>query len=128
MALPKGLFWLEPLRKIIWDPFGWVVLLLIILWVPFLRVWWWVFLPLMLVGQLKIVYLWWLEWDYDFAKMKWISLEIVPPKEILIPLKAMEDFFTVIWPIWDHPNFREKWCDGLLDNAPFWISFEIVSV
>ena len=121
-------FWWDWVKKTIWDPFWWLILFLIILWVPFLRVWWWVFLPLMLSVQLKTIYLWWIAWDYDYAKAKWAMLEIIPPKEVLIPMKAMEDVFSLIWPVWDHPVFREKWCDGELEDAPFWCSFEIASI
>jgi len=128
MKLPRWLFWWEWVNKMIWDPFWWVILFLIILWVPFLRVWWWVFLPLMLASQLKTLYLWWLDWDFDYAKTKWVMLEITPPKEVLIPFKAMEDVFSTIWPVWDKPVFREKWCDGMLEYIPAWCSFEIVSI
>ena len=94
MRLPITLFWWEWVKKIIWDPFWWIILLAIILWVPFLRVWWWVFLPLMLQVQLKTLYIWWLGWDYDYAKTKWMVLELIPPKETEVPLKAMEDIFS----------------------------------
>ncbi len=128
MKLPDYLFWWEWVKKVIWDPFWWVILFIIILWVPFLRVWWWVFLPWMLCSQLKVVYRWWINWDYDYAKQKWVLLEIIPPKEVLIPLKAMEDVFSVVWPLWDGANFREQWCDGELNNGPFWYSWEIASI
>jgi hypothetical protein len=79
--------------------------------------------------QLKVIYIWWLDWDFDYAtKRKWILLEVVPPKEILIPLKAMEDVFAAIWPLMDVGNFRELWCDGELGNGPYWCSWEIVSI
>lgn len=55
-------------------------------------------------------------------------LEIIPPKEVLIPFKAMEDMFSSIWPIMDVANFRELWCDGELDNGPEWCSWEITSI
>ncbi len=117
------------MRKIIWDPFWWLILFAIILWVPFLRVWWWVVFPWMLMAQLKTVYIWWLNWDFDYAtKRKWVVLEVVPPKEILIPLKAMEDVFAAIWPLMDVGNFRERWCDGELAYGPYWCSWEIVSL
>ncbi len=121
-------FWWEAVKKTVWDPFWWVILFLIILWIPFLRVWWWIFLPLMLQSQLKILYLWWLDWDFDYANQRWSFLEITPPKEVLAPFKAMEDVFSTIWPVWDHPVFREKWCDGMLDYTPGWCSFEIASI
>ena len=129
MKLPAWLFWWEWVKKIFWDPFWWVILFLIILWVPFLRVWWWFFMPLMLVSQLKTLYIWWLEWDYDYAtKLKWVLLEVIPPAEVLVPHKAMEDVFSAVWPLYDGANFREIWCDGELPNGPFWCSWEIVSI
>jgi len=128
MELPKYLFWWEWVKKIFWDPFWWVVLFLIILWVPFLRVWWWLFLPIMLQAQLKTLYLWWIGWDYDYAKQKWVLLEVTPLENTLMPLKAMEDVFTSIWPIMDTGNFREVWCDGELGYGPYWCSWEIASI
>lgn len=128
MKFWKGFFWLEQVDKIIWAPFWWVILFAIILWVPFLRVWWWFFLPIMLWKQLKILYIWWISWDYDYVKQKWVVLEMVPPKEILAPFKAMEDVFSVTWPLMDTGNFRERWCDGELGNGPYWYSWEIASV
>ncbi|OGZ85420.1 MAG: hypothetical protein A2599_02255 [Candidatus Staskawiczbacteria bacterium RIFOXYD1_FULL_39_28] len=127
MKLPSWLFWLEWVQKTIWDPFWWAILFLIILWIPFLRVWWWVFLPIMLARQLKTLYIWWIDWDFDYAKAKWVVLEITPPREVLIPLKAMEDVFSVAWPLLDVGNFRERWCDGELINGPYWFSWEIAS-
>jgi hypothetical protein len=128
MKLPTYLFWWEWVKKIIWDPFWWVILFLFILWVPFLRVWWWVFLPLMLQAQLKTLYLWWIGWDYDYQKQKWVFLEIIPLEATLMPLKAMEDVFASIWPVMDVANFREVWCDGELPNGPYWLSWEIASI
>jgi len=55
-------------------------------------------------------------------------LEVTPPKEVLIPIKAMEDVFATVWPIYDSGNFREVWCDGELRWSPYWFSFEMASV
>lgn len=126
--LAPQLFWLEWVKKIAWDPFWWAIFMLFVFWVPFLRVWWWVFAPIFLSAQLKMLYLWWIDWDYAYAKTKWKVLEIIPPKELLIPFKAMEDVFTVIWPIWDGANWRERWCEGELKNSPYWMSWEIASI
>lgn len=128
MALPKYLFWGDWVKKIIWDPFWWVIIFLIIIWVPFLRVWWWVFLPWMLQAQLKTIYIWWLNWDYDYQKQRWVLLEITPLESTLMPLKAMEDIFASIWPLMDVANFRERWCDGELAYGPYWCSWELASI
>ena len=127
LLIPSA-FWWDWVKKIVWDPFWWLILFLIILWIPFLRVWWWLFLPIMLASQLKIIYLWWIGWDYDYAKQKWILLEVVPLESMLMPLKAMEDVFAAIWPLMDVGNFREVWCDGELPNGPYWLSWEIASI
>lgn len=129
MTFKDFFFWTEWVKKMIWDPFWWLILFLIILWVPFLRVWWWIFLPLMLQRQLSTLYLWWIDWDYDYAnKRKWVLLEVIPPKEVLAPYKAMEDVFAAIWPLIDTGNFRERWCDGELANGPYWCSWEMASI
>jgi len=103
--------------------------MLVILFVPFLRVWWWIFFPLFLSIELRVLYIWWMNWDYAYAKKKWATLEIIPPKEVLIPLKAMEDVFTNMWgPLYFPANWRERWCEGELADAPGWMSWEIVSI
>lgn len=110
-------------------PLWWILLIIIVFWAPFLRVWWWVFVPLILSIQLKNLYFWWLRWDFAYPKEKWVILEITPPKEVLIPFKAMEDVFAVMWPtVYDRANFRELWCEGMLDNAPNWMSWELVCI
>ncbi len=79
--------------------------------------------------ELKTIYLWWIGWDFSYAKTKWVILEIIPPKEILVPLKAFEDILATMYgPLIDTANFRELWCEGELDEAPFWMSWEIVSI
>src|SRR3989344_2896120 len=101
----------------------------LILFVPFLRVWWWILFPLILSIELNNLYFWWIRWDHNYANRKWVVLEIIPPKEVLVPLKAMEDVFTVIWPtLYSPPNFREKWCEGMLLDGAEWMSFEIASI
>jgi hypothetical protein len=122
-------FWLKwPYAHIV-RPFWWVIAMAVVLFVPFLRPWWWVFAPVFLSMELRTLYLWWIGWDYQYANVRWVILEIIPPKEILTPLKAFEDILAVMWgPIIDSSNFRELWCEGLLDQALGWMSFEIVSI
>lgn len=126
----KYFFWLYELKKIVWEPFWWVFCIIIVLWLPFLRPWWWIFVPLFMCMELRTLYLWWVAWDFEYAsRVKWVMLEIIPPKEILVPLKAMEDILSLMWnPLFDTANFREVWCSGELNDTPYWMSFEIVSI
>jgi len=80
------------------------------------------------MSQLKTIYLWYIGWDFDYAKQKWVLLEVVPMEAMLMPIKAMEDVFAAIWPLMDVGNFREIWCDGELNNGPYWCSWEIASI
>lgn len=89
--------------------------------------WWWFFLSPLLCFIFKSLYLWWLRWEVWCKEKKWILIEIKPPKEILKPFKAMEDIFTVLWGLYDSPNWRERWCEGTIPVGPNWVSFEIAS-
>ena len=122
-------WWAGPINKILFASFWWVFLMIVILFIPFLRVWWWVFFPLFLSVELKKLYLWWIRWDFSYGKKKWVVLEVVPPKEVLVPLKAMEDVYTVMWGVnFNQANWREQWCEGDLPDAPGWTSWEIASI
>jgi len=115
-------------ERLLLASFWWLLWMAFILWVPFLRVWWWVLFPFLLSIELRKLYLWWLEWDHNYQKNKWILLEVTPPKEVLVPLKAMEDVLTVIWPsLYAPPNFREIWAEGVSDDPNF-MSFEITGI
>jgi len=125
----KYFFFLTPLNNIILGAFWWVLLMLLVLFVPFLRVWWWVFFPLFLSIELRTLYFWWLNWDFAYASQKWVVLEIIPPKEVLVPLKAMEDIFTIMWPVlYAPPNWRERWFEGALADPFGWMSWEMASI
>jgi len=121
-------WWLEVPKKIIWTPFWWLILLAIVFAIPILRIWWWLLAPVILMVPLRTYYLWWIGWDFWYAKQKWVILEIVPPKEVLAPLSAMEDVFSVVWSVVDKANWREIWCEGELPLGPYWCSWEITSI
>jgi hypothetical protein len=122
-------FWWTKGIKVLLYPSWWLILMIVVFWVPFLRVWWWLIAPLFLSIELRILYLWWINWDYNYAKIKWVTLEIIPPKEILVPLKAMEDVFTVMWgPLYAPSNWREVYCEGGLKQEASWMSWEIASI
>ena len=123
----KYFWWAQQLNRVVWVPFWWAIMMVIVLFIPFLRVWWWVFFPLFLSIELRTLYLWWIRWDYNYAKIKWIMLEVITPKEILTPLKAMEDVFAVMWgPLYGPSNWREIWCEGAGEASMSWeiASFE----
>src|SRR3989338_143625 len=120
--------WVQSLDKIFLSMMWWLIPMTIIIWLPFTRPFWWVFLAIFLSIELKKLYLWWIAWDFAYAETEWDFIEIVPPKEILTPLKAMEDVFTSMWsPLFDGANWREEWCEGELTEVPYWMSLEIVS-
>lgn len=117
------------IKKDFFEPFGWIIWLIVIIYVPFLRPWWWVIFPVVLAPQLRKLYLWWVAWDFDYKSQKWVVLEIIPPKEVLVPIKAMDDVFSVTFNTFaDTANFREQWCEGELDDCPYWMSYEIMSI
>lgn len=127
MDLKTLFFWREPIKEF-FGLFGWFFVVLIIFAVPFLRVWWWILVPIILAPPLRELYLWWINWDFAYAKLKWVVLEITPPQENLVPMKAMEDILGMVWPIWDSPSWREIWCEGELKSLCFWCSWEIASL
>ncbi len=90
--------------------------------------WWWVILPIILWFSAKNLYLWWMQWEVWYPKVKWILLEVKSPKEILKPFTAMEDVLSVLWGIYDGANWRQRWCEGQLPMGAYWMSFEIVSI
>ncbi len=86
-------------------------------------------MPFIFSGQLKKLYLWWIAWDFGYPKEQWVVLEIIPPREVLTPIKAMEDVFAVMFsPLSDVAKFREIWCEGELPDCPYWMSFELMSL
>lgn len=120
--------WAKWIDKILISMMWWIIPMVILLWLPFTRPFWWVFLPFFLSYEVTKLYRWWLAWDYAYGETKWIVLEIIPPKEILTPLKAMEDVFSILQSsFYDEANWREIWFDGRLDECPDWMSLEIVS-
>lgn len=93
-----------------------------------IKTWWWLPSPIILWFPLKTFYLYRARWEIFYPKIQWMLLEVKPPKEILKPFRAMEDVFSVLWGIYDGPVWREKWCEGEMSPAPFWMSWEIVSI
>ena len=94
-----------------------------ILWQIF-KVWWWVPLIFILWRPFIFLYVFWRRQRYD-ATIKRIVLEIKIPKEVLKPIKAMEDVFAGFHAIHDVFVWREKWIEG---QFVLNIALEIVSL
>ncbi|MDD3032634.1 MAG: hypothetical protein PHX52_01480 [Candidatus Pacebacteria bacterium] len=96
--------------------FGWAIFLSI----------WWLFLIYYAQKFLHFSYLAWKNTQWALENMSNVLLEIKFPREILKPLKTMENVFSVIWgAMYDPPNMKEKYFEG-----KFLLSFslEIVSL
>jgi len=96
---------------------------LVFLW-DILKNWIWVPLVILFFSLTVTLYLFLIR-ERWLAKTKWVMLEIKIPKEILKPIKAMENVFSSLWAVYDPSNPREKWLDGKVLLA---ISCEIVSI
>lgn len=69
----------------------------------------------------------WLYWRQSLwnETIDHVVLEISIPKEVPQPLRAMENIFSGLWPLYDAPNWKEKWIDG---QFLLGLSFEIVGI
>lgn len=77
-----------------------------------LKNWWWLPLPFILWGPFLFQYRFWKinEW---LKKQKSVSLEIILPKEVLKPIRAMESVISGIGAvIYKPPDWWETWVDG----------------
>ena len=87
--------------------------------------WWWVVLPILLWHPFLFLWLWWREERWS-ALQRTILLEIKAPRDVLKPLKAMEQVFSGLWGIlYGPPDWWEKWIDGEMSLS---YAFEIVSI
>jgi len=89
-----------------------------------IRAWWWLSLPFLLWKPAIYFWFWWRREEWLKAQ-KFILLEIKMPKEVLKPIRAMEQVFAGFHAIHDIFMFREKWIEGQLQLS---ISCEIVSL
>ena len=87
--------------------------------------WWWLPLPFLLWRPFSFLWLWMKRESWS-SKQKMIMLEIKTPKDVLEPVKAMEEVFSGFWgALYGFPDPWEKWLEG---ECPFSYSFEIVSL
>src|SRR3990167_6846621 len=74
--------------------------------------WWWIILPILLWRPFLFFLRWWRMEKWMFAQKK-VLLEIKMPKEVLKPLKSMEQVFSAIWGnVFDPPDWSEYWFEG----------------
>lgn len=88
------------------------------------KAWWWLLLPFLLYHPLLFLWLWWRQQVWT-EKVEKTVLEVKIPKEVLKPIKAMENVFSGFWAIYDPPNWKEKWLEGKYLLS---LSLDIVSI
>ena len=86
--------------------------------------WWWVPLPFLLYPHFLFFWNWYRVEQYDKITPR-ILLEVKIPKEVLKPIKAMEQVMAGLHGIHDVFNWREKWLQGEYQLA---VSLEIASI
>ena len=87
---------------------------------------WWVWVPFVLWSQFKKYWLFWRNMLWLTRVFKPVVLEIKIPKEVLKPIRAMENVMQgVHGVVYRPPDWWEKWIDGQLQTS---VSFEIVSI
>ncbi|MFH1780705.1 MAG: hypothetical protein ABH841_01770 [Candidatus Nealsonbacteria bacterium] len=100
-----------------------VVYYLNILW-DVIKNWWWLCLPFVLWRPFLFWWIWWRNEIWMFQQ-KSIVLEIKMPKDVLKPLRAMEEAFDAIWAnLLDPPDWWEKWFEGKMQIN---ITLEMIS-
>jgi len=93
------------------------------LWTIF-KNWWWLLLPFVLYGH--FVFFWkWYKTEKFGDSVNSIVLEIKIPKEVLKPIKAMEQVFAGFHGVHDVFTWKEKWLQGEFQLS---FSLEIVSI
>ncbi|MGB9743504.1 MAG: hypothetical protein ACPLW9_02200 [Minisyncoccales bacterium] len=103
--------------------FPFLVHFLNILW-QLLKNWWWLVMPFLLWEPLLYLYHYYINERWD-KTIKRILLEVKIPKEIVKPIRAMDQVFAGFHAIHDIPTWREKWIEGVFQLS---LAFEIVSL
>jgi len=89
-----------------------------------IKSWWWLITPLLLWEPVKYLYRYFIMEIWD-SKIKRILLEVKIPKEMVKPIKAMDQIFAGLHGLHDIATWREKWIEGVFQLT---LSFEIVSI
>ena len=87
--------------------------------------WWWLPLPFMIGKPFLFFYKWWRIDDW-LSKQKSVVLEVKLPRDILKPVRAMEQVMASIHGATYHPpDWWEEWIDGQVQLS---VHFEIASI
>ena len=86
--------------------------------------WWWAG-PIVLFWLFKILWKKY-SWGQNVAKMRFVVLEIKPPRNIERSPRTMEQVFAALHGVWSSPNYIDKFVRGRWFQAM--ISFEIQGV
>ncbi|MDD4661960.1 MAG: hypothetical protein PHG24_01620 [Candidatus Pacebacteria bacterium] len=87
---------------------------------------WWIFLLYYAIKLIHFSYLLWKNTEWLIGNVSRTLLEIKFPREMLKPLRVMEDVFSVIWgAMYDPPNMKEAYFEGKFLLS---LSLEIVSL
>lgn len=103
---PSVLELVLPVLQVVWQGF---------------RTYWWLVVPPGLFFIFTELWLAYVQQRYIQA-IKWITLEVSVPKEVMKTPKAMEQVFAGLAAIQSGANFLEKWLKGKVQE---WVSFEI---
>lgn len=94
--------------------------------VKLLKAWWWVLLPFLLWHPFLYMWLWWRRETWLMTTYKPMVLEVRLPKEVMKPIRAMEQVFAGIHQAcYEPPNWIENWWEGQVLLS---IHLEIVSI
>jgi hypothetical protein len=94
------------------------------------KTWWWILPPFYLYKKLENSFLNWANWEFWFPATKWVTLEIIPPRDLAKTFKSMEDVFGGLWGnLYLPANWREYWLEGSPGGygGPFWFTLDICS-
>ncbi len=94
-----------------------------LLW-EFLGTWWWLFFPFILFRPARFLWYWWRMEIFDTYN-PYMFLELRFPRQVLRPIRTMENVFSGFWQMYDPSNPREKWFEGKYQLR---ITLEIVSI
>ncbi|MEF8847333.1 MAG: hypothetical protein V5A57_02820 [Candidatus Paceibacterota bacterium] len=90
----------------------------------FIKHWWWVPLPFLLYKPFLNLWLFWRRSEYR-KEQNFIMLEIRVPKDAERPLRAMDNILSGLWSLYEAPNWKEKWLEGVFILP---LSFEIAGL